>query len=217
MISRAELKANAKAQLKGNTGNSILVMLAYIGITAVISIITATVSSLTSTDNFGTSIIPSLCSAVITPPLALGMYCFFLKLSRGQEASVNDLFSQFTIWGKAIILYILMSFFTFLWSCLFVIPGIIAAIRYSQAYYIMLDNPELSSLEAINRSKEMMKGHKMDYFVLGLSFFGWVLLGSLTLGIAFLWIGPYMSTTYANFYRSLVGESIHSAPTARLQ
>ncbi|MCZ8518379.1 MULTISPECIES: DUF975 family protein [Paenibacillus] len=58
-------------------------------------------------------------------------------------------------------------------------------------------------MEALSRSKEMMKGHKWRYFVLGLSFLGWVLLAVLTAGIGFLWLGPYMSVTNANFYTNL--------------
>ena len=91
----------------------------------------------------------------------------------------------------------------FLWSLLFIIPGIIAAIRYSQAFLIKLDDPDLSATECIDKSKEMMNGHKMDYFLLILSFIVWFILGVFTCGILYLWLIPYYSTTICNFYNEI--------------
>ena len=87
-----------------------------------------------------------------------------------------------------------------LWSLLLVVPGIIKAISYSQTIYILKDNPELKFNGAIERSMAMMEGHKMEAFLLGISFIGWLLLGVLTLGIGMLWVTPYMNTAYAHFY-----------------
>ena len=106
----------------------------------------------------------------------------------------------------------LTGLFTFLWSLLFVIPGIIKALSYSMSTYILAENPGMPALEAIERSKKMMDGHKADLFVLGLSFIGWALLGSITLGIAYIWIIPYVSTTYVNFYNQIKGEGITETP-----
>lgn len=99
--------------------------------------------------------------------------------------------------------YLRYTVFTFLWSLLFVIPGIIKSISYSQMFYLMADNPKLSAAEAQAKSMELMNGHKAEYFVLQLSFIGWTLLASLTFGILYIWLLPYMQTTYANYYRSL--------------
>jgi len=98
---------------------------------------------------------------------------------------------------------LLTGLFTLLWPLLFIIPGIIDSIGYTLVYMIKLDNPEMSTMEVITKSKEMMNGHKMDYFVLVLSFFGWAILGILTLGILYLWLTLYMNVTFANFYNSL--------------
>ena len=86
---------------------------------------------------------------------------------------------------------------------LLIIPGIIAAFSYSMSYYIINDHPELSAMEAITLSKEMMAGHKMDLFVLYLSFFGWFILGIFTLDLGFLYLAPYNNATIANFYQDL--------------
>ncbi|XID91971.1 DUF975 family protein [Paenibacillaceae bacterium WGS1546] len=89
----------------------------------------------------------------------------------------GTLFSGFSDFFKPFLLYLLLIVFVSLWSLLFVIPGIIAAFRYSQAYYILIDNTGIGPLEAIRRSKAMMVGHKGRFFMLYLSFIGWALLG----------------------------------------
>ncbi len=65
----------------------------------------------------------------------------------------------------------------------------------------------MGALDAITESRKMMDGHKMDLFILGLSFIGWLLLVYVTFGIAAIWVGPYMQTTYANFYKMLKGKA----------
>lgn len=102
-------------------------------------------------------------------------------------------------------LNLLTGLFVMLWSFLLIIPGIIAALSYSQATFLMLDDPELSALDAIRQSKALMRGHKGEYFTLCLSFFGWLLLSGLTLGILGIWLEPYMTVTQANYYNSLIG------------
>ena len=69
--------------------------------------------------------------------------------------------------------------------------------------YILEDNPELGAVDAIHRSRMMMRGHKFDLFWLYLSFIGWFLLSLLTLGIGFLWLVPYMETAQAAFYEEV--------------
>ncbi len=118
---------------------------------------------------------------------------------------LGDVFSGINQTGRALWLNILVSFFTFLWSLLFVIPGIIKQYSYSMAFYVLADNPELTAREALAKSKEIMQGHKLDLFVLHLSFIGWFFLVGLTFGIAAIYVIPYMSTTVANFYNSIKG------------
>lgn len=100
-----------------------------------------------------------------------------------------------------------MAFFTgllgFLWSLLFFIPGIVKGYSYSMSVYILAENKGKSALECINESKKLTQGHKMELFLLDLSFIGWFLLGVLTLGIGFIWIEPYRQATIANAYQSL--------------
>ena len=96
--------------------------------------------------------------------------------------------------------YFLMEIKVMLWSFLFIIPGIIKAFAYALTPYLLVDCPELSALQCIKLSNQMMKGHKFDLFYLYLSFLGWILLTILTLGIGMLWLIPYMQTSTAAFY-----------------
>ena len=96
-----------------------------------------------------------------------------------------------------------MAVFTFLWSLLLVIPGIIKAYAYSMSFYILADNPELTASEALAKSQSLMRGHKMELFILELSFIGWFFLIGLTFGLAAIYVAPYMEATMANFYNSI--------------
>ncbi len=96
--------------------------------------------------------------------------------------------------------YFLMEIKVFLWFLLFIIPGIIKAFAYALTPFLLVDCPELSALQCIKLSNQMMKGHKFDLFYLYLSFIGWILLSILTLGIGLLWLVPYMQTSTASFY-----------------
>jgi uncharacterized membrane protein len=100
-------------------------------------------------------------------------------------------------------MHILKFIFIFLWFLLLIIPGFIAIIRYSMSYYIMIDNPGISGLEAIRRSKQMMHGHKARLFSLWISFLGWFILGIITIGLGFLYAAPYFEATLASFYEDL--------------
>lgn len=181
-MDRVQLKASAKQQIQGN-----------IGILFVCLLITSVVSGL----------IPGLTTLIVAPPLTLGLTMIFLGLTRNESPEVSTLFSGFSYMGPAILLNIMIAVFTFLWSLLFVIPGIIKGISYSMAYFVLADNPELSANEALNESKRITSGHIGDLFVLYLSFIPWVLLGAITCGLALIYVVPYMQTTTANYYLEL--------------
>ncbi len=91
----------------------------------------------------------------------------------------------------------------FLWSLLFLIPGIVKSFSYAMTPFVLHDEPDLNAGEAIAKSARMMRGHKMDIFLLELSFIGWFILGALSCGIAYFWIFPYYTATIAAFYEGL--------------
>ena len=130
-------------------------------------------------------------------------YCqFLLKQYDKQNSEMNDLFSQFHRFGDGFCLALLQGLYIVLWTMLFIIPGIIAGYRYAMAPFVLLENPDMTASEAIEASKQMMDGHKMDLFLLDLSFIGWELLCVLSLGIGYLWLRPYRNAAYAAFFRS---------------
>jgi uncharacterized membrane protein len=183
-IERAAIKSAAKAQLKQNFG-------VILGSMLILGILLA-VSSFTFVGGL-----------ILAGPFALGLAIVVLKSARGENPNVGDAFRGFKQFGGSFVAFLLSMIFTCLWSLLLIIPGVIAQLRYSQAYFIMNDNPEISGSDAIKKSKEMMKGHKGELFVLLLSFFPWYLLGCVTFGLAFLWICPYIYQTLANYYEEL--------------
>lgn len=168
-----------------------------------------------------------LVTYLIMGPFMLGLSSFFLKFARNENPPIETFFSGLKQFVPSMVLYIIRAIFIFLWTLLLVIPGIIAYIKYSQAYFILNDKPGLSSLDALNKSKAMMEGHKMDFFILCLSFIGWELLlyivtivlayiftgiGSIALGTIVLWltafigqlmIDAYYNLSLANFYDNL--------------
>jgi uncharacterized membrane protein len=142
---------------------------------------------------------------IVGGPLMLGWILFILSISRGAEVRVGRLFDGFSSFGNALVAMLLVSVFTILWLLLLIVPGIIAALRYSMTFFILADNPTMDGLEAIRRSKAMTMGYKYKLFCLGLRFIGWALLGVLSLGIGFFWIAPYMQTSVAKFYDDIKG------------
>ncbi len=140
---------------------------------------------------------------VIGGPITYGVSRFFLNLIRKTDARIQDVFRGFKYFWKAFLLNLLMGIFIMLWALLLIVPGIIASLNYAMAYYILIDNPELSSVDVINRSKDMMDGQKGKLFSLYLSFAGWFVLCLLTLGIGFIWLRPYSQASFAGFYQDL--------------
>lgn len=145
----------------------------------------------------------SLAQFILGGPVELG-HCTFLLNQHDQKQPVfQDLFSHFYRFGAGFCLRLLTVLYTALWSLLFIIPGIVASYRYAMAPFILAEHPEYTASEAITASKEMMHGHKLDLFLLDLSFLGWALLSILTLGIGALWLNPYASAARAAFYRDI--------------
>ena len=76
---------------------------------------------------------------------------------------------------------------------------------YLMVPYILAENPDMNAREALRLSKEMMDGQKWNAFVLGLSFIGWQLLGTLLCGIGTFFVQPYVDATFAELYAVLRG------------
>ena len=187
-MTRAELKAKAKAQLQGKIGKIFLCMLIVVAISAACNLVPG---------------IGTIASIIIAPALSIGLYLVFLDMTYGKDPEVSTLFNGFQYTGKALWLTILVGVFTFLWALLCYIPGIVKSIAYSMSYYVLAENPNMTAREALNVSKRITNGHKMDLFVLSLSFIPWLLLVMVTCGIAAIYVAPYMQLTITNFYHEI--------------
>lgn len=196
MITNEELKQQAKESMEGKWGNIIGIILLYLGI----SFLTGLILGIIGIEN---KIFTNIVSLIISALFQFGYLSFFLKISRNEEVEVEELWSKIKMFLPYILASAIVGFFTTLWTLLLIIPGIIASIRYSMIYFIMLDNPEMSAMEALNESKRIMDGHKMQYFKLIVSFLGWIILGIFTLGILYVWLIPYMTVTQCNFYNQI--------------
>lgn len=125
----------------------------------------------------------SLYVLLVSGALELGITLFFLAMFRKQDVNAGDIFLGFDRFGKALGLLLFQSLFIFIWSLLLIVPGIIASIRYSQAFFILADDPSKGIRQCMDESKAMMNGNKMKFFCLNLSFIGWMLLASIPASI----------------------------------
>ncbi|MBN7772170.1 DUF975 family protein [Clostridium aminobutyricum] len=217
------MRAMAREALAGKWQIAAVATLVYL----VAIMLPTTILNIFFGGELGYSGLSSLYTLLVTGPFTVGYSMFCLNLFRNQEIEVAQVFYGFERFGKAFGLCFMMGLFVFLWSLLLVIPGIIAAYRYSQAFLIMIDHPEYGIMQCLAESKRLMTGNKMKYFCMELSFIGWVLLAIIPtmilngivsvvypyamagvtgeivsyIGmIGFIWLQPYMSVAGVAFY-----------------
>ncbi len=193
-VSRPELRARARARLGGQifATNWLFALLALVIVSAILSAVSFT----------------GIGPLLLVGPLAFGASVFFLSLTRGKEnADLADLFKGFTDGGfvRLLLLGLMEEIFIFLWSLLFLIPGIVKSYSYSQAIFLAYDHPDWDWKQCIDESRRIMDGNKWKLFVLDLSFIGWYIVGILACGIGVLWVDPYRTAARAEFYQELTG------------
>lgn len=148
-------------------------------------------------------------------PFTIAASGYYLNHIRGFNPEWKSLYKEgIDNYGSYLVTGVLVNVFTFLWSLLFVVPGIIKSLAYSQAKYVIHDNPRLKGKEAIEISKRMTNGFKGDLFSMYLSFIGWYILVGLTGGILSIYVTPYVETTAAMYYENLKRYSIENGIVA---
>ena len=190
-MDRAELKARARAQLGGGIFQNLWMM--GLAVCLLIGLM----------ESAAAGILPGIGALIVVGPLEYGMAFIFLKQARDhQPVQLGDMFRGFQDdFGGTFLIGLMTSLFTFLWSLLFVIPGIVKMYAYSMAYYIKLDHPDYGWKACIDESRQLMDGHKWEKFVLDLSFIGWYLLSGLTAGILLISLTPYRMQTDMGYIR----------------
>lgn len=152
-------------------------------------------------------------SLFVSGPITVGKCGFFVRCVQGNR-EFGNLFSAFKkgYYMQTVKTMFLMSLYTFLWSLLFVIPGIIKSYEYRMIPYLISENPSLTTDQAFRMSREMTNGEKGKMFVLDLSFIGWYLLGTLALIIGVIFVTPYAEATNAQLYYALCAKMNSAYP-----
>lgn len=154
------------------------------------------------------SYIPVVGTILVALPMMYGYSIVMLSVMRGGEMNIGGLFDGFNDFGRIVGTKLLQAIYTFLWTLLLVIPGIIKNYSYAMTDFILKDQPELANNAAIEKSMAMMDGNKMKLFLLDLSFIGWAILCLFTFGIGFLFLQPYVQSAHAAFYEDLKAQTV---------
>lgn len=199
-MNRVEIKNFAKEKLSGNLGSIWKILIIALGISLATGIVFGILFN-----NMDADFLDSLLG-ILMMPLGIGTTAFFVSLIENTNFEAKDLFKYYHDFVKVIGVTILMGLIVMLGYICFIIPGIILTLSYSLVPIILIKKPELGIVETLKYSREKMQGHKLDAFVLGLSFIGWAILGTLTVGILYIWLFPYMQLTFTKFYLNILGE-----------
>lgn len=217
ILNRPAIKAEAKSFIGQNarwwkmTLATIALYLLNGGISIYVNIVTVINRDDPSTTvGYSSSII-----TLLLIPFTIAASGYYLNHIRGFNPEWKSLYKEgIDNYGSYLVTGVLVNVFTFLWSLLFVVPGIIKSLAYSQAKYVIHDNPRLKGKEAIEISKRMTNGFKGDLFSMYLSFIGWYILVGLTCGILSIYVTPYVETTAAMYYENLKRYSIENGIVA---
>lgn len=218
-MDRLQLKSDARAAMSQANPHPVLVTVVYLVLLFALQMLVSMISGFSSlfpalsSDPESAELIAmgmsipllliSIISSFVQTFLQMGYTGYTLRVINRQESGISDLFAYARYFLKVWALYFVMGLFTILWSLLFLIPGIVAGYRYCLAPYLMAENPDRGIMECINESKAMMNGHKMERFILDLSFIPWYLLVAVTCGIASVYVSPYTEITGAAFFNSI--------------
>ena len=188
-----QIMKEAQESLEGKWGISIAACL----IVAIITILVNLIGGFLINEDWGGNIL----SLFIVPPIGVGMALFFLNLHDGNKLEIRNIFNPFKeVWLNSVLAYFMMIVIIIIGSILFIIPGIIASLMFSQTFYIIAKDNKIDPYNALVKSKKMMEGNKWKLFKIILRILLLAIVCILTLGIGFIWLAPYQNAVYAKFY-----------------
>lgn len=200
-MNNSEIKQWAKEKIKGNIWTLIVPIV-------IVSILTSLTigGGYTHTEDGGYSYNAGVSIGIFFYFVQVGLAYFMVKFINDQPHELKDIFAYTKDYLRIFITGILKGIFTALFTLLFIIPGIIKGLGYALVELILADEKykDLDHMAVLRKSEELMNGHKMDYFLLGLSFIGWHILAIFTLGILELWITPYYTTAKFKFLDNIM-------------
>ena len=205
-----DLKEEALATLKGKWGSFVGLTFIYVLLYCLASCWTEYRTIFQGSSFTTLAMVFTVIGSILTIafiPMQFGYAVAHLHSSRQDlPAEIGDLFFGYRRFWHVLGTMLLTMLAIIGGMILFVIPGIILAFAYAIVPLVLRDNPELSAVEVLQKSRMMMKGHKMDLFLLYLSFIGWAILCIFTLFIGYLWLAPYMQMTEVKFYEQIRAE-----------
>ena len=188
-----QIMKEAQESLKGKWGISIAACL----IAGVITIMITILGGYLINEDWG----GNLLSLFVTPPIGVGLALFFLNIHSGNKLEIRTIFNPFKeVWLNSVLAYFMMIVIIIIGSILFIIPGIIASLMFSQVFYIIAEDNKIDPYNALVKSKKMMEGNKWKLFKIMLIILLLAIVCILTLGIGFIWLAPYQNAVYAKFY-----------------
>lgn len=147
-------------------------------------------------------------TVLIRNPIQVGG-CHFFRKNIYENAVIEDIKRGFSNYFNIVITMLVMTIIVSVGTALCIVPGIIASLGLMLVPYILAENPNLGVIETLTLSWNKMKGHKAEYFMLLLSFIGWIILGVLTFGLVLVFYGgPYMNQTFAAYADSILNERV---------
>lgn len=193
MWTRKLLKTNAREVFTSNYWPTVLTYWVF-------GLVTGGATAILAFTGVGSLVV----TIMLTGPMGASL-CYYALRNRRGEGQLEDIFHCFkSEYGNIILVTFMKQLFVFLWSLLFVIPGIVKTYEYRMVPYLVAENPKIDYKEALERSRAMMDGEKWNAFVLDLSFLGWWLLTGFTGGLlAIFWTTPYVCSTNAELYEAL--------------
>lgn len=190
-MDRAQLKAQAKLLLKPQFVTVLMTGIVSGVVLGLLNII---------------PVIGTLAYIALAGPLAVGAMLIYTTVTAGKTAQLEQLFEPMkTNFLTTCLTNLVAGIIIALYSLLLVVPGIMKAYSYSMIHYVLRQEPQLTTMEALNRSQDLMAGHRMELFMLHLSFIGWALLCAVTFGLAAIWVAPYIEITQTLFFDQIYG------------
>lgn len=206
---RIRIKENGKLHYQNNKWQNVLVILINTLIVGGVQVVVNL-----SGDNWVLALFMSLVSIAVSllvvNVITMGTMTWFHRAIKTEGLNMEEMFWPFKEdYGGNVLMMFLISLYTALWSMLFVVPGIVKGYSYSLAMYIKSENPNIPASKAIELSTRMTNGHKMDLFVLDMSFIGWAILSAFTLNIlGILYVIPYQYASKAFAYEEIKEEAL---------
>lgn len=206
---RIRIKENGKLHYQNNKWQNVLVVFINMLIVGGVQVIVRISGGSWFVAMF-MSLVSIAASLLVVNIIAMGTMTWFHRSIKTEGLKMEEMFWPFREdYGGNVLMMFLIALYTALWSMLFVIPGIVKGYSYSLAIYIKSENPNIPASKAIELSKKMTDGRKMDLFVLDLSFIGWGILSALTLNIlGILYVIPYQYAAKAFAYEEIKEEAL---------